>query len=103
MRMNQEDVVTRTVQVLDIVAGDPPHILTAERLRRNGKPGRLFQQLVPVLDATLFARVVKHVSKGDTITITVATEWCDTGYRSYLCEFAPAASAACKLPEEVPS
>src|SRR5437764_15250562 len=99
--MNRKDSVTRTVQVLDLLPGDPPQILTAERLRRNGKPGRLFQQLVPVPDAGLFARLTAQVSKGDTITVTVATEWRDAEYRSYLCEFVPASEATRTMPEEV--
>jgi hypothetical protein len=99
--MERRDTVTRTVQVLDILPGDPPQILTAERLRRNGRPGRLFQQLVPVPDNSLFARLTAQVSKGDTITITVVTEWRATDYRSYLCEFVPSSSSSDMKPEEV--
>jgi hypothetical protein len=98
--MNRRDIVTRTVQVLDIVPGDPPHILTAERLHRDGKPGRLFQQLVPIPDTQLFARLASEVSKGDTVTVTVVTDWCGTDYRSYLSDFAPCASEASKVAEE---
>jgi hypothetical protein len=98
--MKQRDTVTRTVQVLDILPGDPPQILTAERLRRNGKPGRLVQQLVPVPDSNLFARLAARVSKGDTITITVVTEWHGTQYQSSLSDFLLLAPVTTELPEE---
>jgi hypothetical protein len=86
--MKRKDTVTRTVQVLDIVPGDPPQILTGERLSRGGKPGRQFQQMIPVRDADLFARFVAQVGKGSTVTVTVTTEWRTDGYETYLADFA---------------
>ena len=86
--MQTQQTITRTVQILDILPDAAPHILTAEYLSRNGKPGRLFQQMLPVPDAELFARLVSQVRLGDTLTITVTTEWTDAAVRSYLSDFA---------------
>jgi hypothetical protein len=84
--MEKEDV-TNTVTLLGILPGDPPSILIGKRLSRDGKPGRLFQQMVPVPDADLFTRLVAQVGKGDTITVTLTTEWRTDGYRTCLCAF----------------
>lgn len=86
--MRNKDTVTRNAQVLDILPGDPPRILTGERLSRGGKPGRLFQQMIPVLDADLFSRLTTEVCKGDTIRITVLTEWDEKDITARLADFA---------------
>ena len=84
----RQDTVTSTVQVLDILPDYiPPRILTGQHLTRNGKPGRLFQQMVPVPDAALFARLTSQVSRGDTIQITVTTVWHEDGYTTALDDF----------------
>jgi hypothetical protein len=98
--MEREDVTT-TVTLLGILPGDPPRILTGERLSRDGKPGRLFQQMVPVPDTDLFARLVAQVGSGNTVTVTVTTEWYDDGYKSYLSDFALPAQAVPTKSEEV--
>src|SRR5258708_1037286 len=85
--MEQEDVTT-TVTLLGIVPGDPPSILIGKRLQRNGKPHRLFQQVVPVPDAEVFSRLATQVKTGDIITVTLTTEWRTDGYRTYLYDFA---------------
>lgn len=85
--MEKEDV-TSTVTVLGLLPGDPPRILIGKRLDRDGKPGRLFQQMVPVPDAKLFARLKAQVSTGDALTVTVTTEWRTDGYETYLSDFA---------------
>ena len=86
--MQTQQTITRTVQILDILPDAPPRLLTAERLTQDGKPGRVFQQLLPVPDAELFHRLTAQVGKGDTITITVTTEWTGDKYHSYLSNFA---------------
>ena len=98
--MTEKDVVTRTIQVLDILPGEPPRILTGERLRKGGRPGRMFQQMIPVPDAGLFSRFAAHVCKGDTVEVTVTTEWHDEGYATYLSGFAAPASTGQTRPVE---
>jgi hypothetical protein len=85
--VDREDI-TVTVTVLGILAGNPPRLLTGERLSRDGKPGKLFQQAVPVPDAALFTRLAAQVCTGDTISVTVTTEWYEDGYKTYLTDFA---------------
>src|SRR2546422_84113 len=85
----EKDDVTTTVTLLGVLPGDPPHILIGKRLGRSGKPGRLFQQMVPVPDTDLFARLNAQAGKGDTITVTVTTEWHRDGYKAYLSAFEP--------------
>ena len=85
--MLEKDIVTTEVQVLDILPGEPPKILTGERLHRGGKLGRLFQQLVPIQDSELFSCLVEQVHKGDRIKVTVTTEWYEEGYTTYLSGF----------------
>jgi hypothetical protein len=97
--MEKEDITT-TLTLLGIVPGDPPRILIGKRLCREGKTGHLFQQLVPVPDADLFARLVAQVGKGDTVTVTVTTEWYMDGYRSYLSDFALPVHAFPTEPEQ---
>ena len=98
--MEQKNTVTRMVQILDILPGDPPSILTGERLLRNGKPGRLFQQMVPVPDADLFSRLIAQAGTGDTIDVTVTTEWRADGYRTYLSDFTLPAPVLPTEPQE---
>jgi hypothetical protein len=86
--MDKEEI-TVTVTVLDILPSDSPRLLTGERLSRNGKPGKLFQQAVPVPNADLFVRLAAQVCTGDTISVTVTTEWYEDGYKTYLTDFAP--------------
>lgn len=97
--MDKEDVTT-TVTLLGILPGDPPSILIGKRLRRNGKSGRLFQQLVPVPDTALFARLLAQAGRGDMITITVTTEWRANGYKTYLSAFALPDGAVPPEPEQ---
>ena len=85
--MEQEEVTT-TVEVIDILTGDPPQIVMAERLINSGKPGRLFLQTVPIPDKALFSRLKAQVRKGDTIEATVTTEWHEESYSTYLSDFA---------------
>jgi hypothetical protein len=86
--MELEDI-TSTVTLLGFRPGTPPSILIGKRLFRDGKPGRLFQQMVPVPDADLFTRLFAQARTGDTITVTVTTEWRADGYSTYLSDFVP--------------
>jgi hypothetical protein len=97
--MEKEDVTT-TVTLLGIVPDDPPRILIGKRLSRGGKTGRLFQQMVPVPDADLFARLIAQVGKGDAMTATVTTEWHADGYKTYLSAFTVTGSAVLTDPEQ---
>ena len=75
--------------------------MSGKRLGRGGKPGRLFQQMVPVPDADLFAHLIAQTGTGDTITVTVATEWHADGYKTYLSAFALPVSQVPAEPEQV--
>ena len=86
--MTDIEHVTTTVQIMQILSGDPPRILTGEWLHKQGKRIKFFQQLVPVRDADLYARFTAQVCKGDRIQVTIATEWSDAGYSAYLADFA---------------
>jgi hypothetical protein len=97
--MEKEDVTT-TVTLLGILPGDPPSILIGKRLSRGGKPGRLFQQMVPVPDTDLLSRLVAQAGNGDAIEVTVTTEWRADGYRSYLSAFALPVSPIPPGPEQ---
>jgi hypothetical protein len=83
----EKEAITVTVTVLGIQPGNPPRLLIGERLSDNGKPGKFFQQSVPVLDVDLFARLASQVCTGDTISVTVTTEWYEDGYKTYLTDF----------------
>jgi hypothetical protein len=98
--LTEKEEVTTTVTLLGILPGDPPRILIGKRLSRDGKPGRLFQQMVPVPDANLFAHLIAQAGTGDTITVTVATEWHADGYKTYLSAFALPVSPATAEPEQ---
>jgi hypothetical protein len=69
-----------TVTLLGVLPGSPPRVLIGKSLSRGGKPGRLFQQMIPVPDIGLFDRLVAQVGTGDAITVTVTTEWRANGY-----------------------
>src|SRR5712691_3153744 len=84
----EKEEVTTSVTLLGILPGEPPRILIGKRLGRDGKPGRLFQQMVPVPDANLFARLIAQTGTGDTLTVTITTEWYADGYETYLSAFA---------------
>jgi hypothetical protein len=83
----ERDKVTTTFKVIDILPGDPPQIVMAERLSKPGKSGRLFLQTVVVPDTSLFTRLTAQVRKGDVIEATVTTEWYENGYTTYLSDF----------------
>jgi hypothetical protein len=99
----EKEEITTTVRLLGILPGDPPRILIGMRLARGGKPGRLFQQMVPVPDANLFAHLIAQAGTGDTLTVTVTTEWRADGYETYLSAFTlPVSPAAAEL-EQTPA
>ncbi len=75
----------RTVEVVEVVLGDCPSILIAERLRFRGKI-RTFAQQVKVRDSTLSKRLA-HLSKGERIKVIVETEFYQQGYETFLVDF----------------
>lgn len=83
----KKEEITVTVTVLGIQPGNPPRLLTGERLTQSGQPGKLFQQLVPVPNTDLFARLVAQVCPGDSLSVTITTEWYESGYKTYLTAF----------------
>ncbi len=85
--MTDLESITTTVEVLDILPGEPPRILTGEWLHRNGKRVKLVQQLVLVRDPNVFARFTEQVRKGDTVQVTITTEWREESYDSDLADF----------------
>jgi hypothetical protein len=56
--------------------------------------------MVPVPDTDLFDRLVAQVGKGDTVTVTVTTEWYADGYKTYLSAFALPDAAVPAPPEQ---
>jgi hypothetical protein len=96
----EKEEVTTTVTLLGTLPGDPPRVLLGKRLSRDGKPGRLFQQMVPVPDASLFARLTAQAGTGEPITVTVTTEWHAGGYETYLSGFALPADPVPAEPEK---
>jgi hypothetical protein len=84
----EAESVTRPVRLLDIVAGDPPAIVTYEQFRLPSGGVKNFTQEVPVLDAALYQRLLREVQVGDEVQITVVTEWGQSGVPHYLTDFA---------------
>ena len=79
--------VTITVEVLDILPGEPPRVLIGEWLHHNGNRVKLVQQSVPVRDPDVFARFTAQVCKGNTVQVTITTQWNEQGYNSHLTDF----------------
>ena len=75
----------RTVEVVEVILGDCPSLLIAERLRFRGKT-RVFTQQVKVRDATLSQRLAR-LSKGERIKVIVETEFYQQGYETFLVDF----------------
>lgn len=67
----------------------------------------MFQQMVPVLDTALFERFVAQVRKGDSVQVTVETEWHEQRYATYLMDFVTISqtisASIAQLPEPVVS
>jgi hypothetical protein len=86
--MHDGERVTTTVTLLDMIPGDPPTIITFERLA--GRDGRTkpFTQKVPVPDAALFQALLAGAAKGDEIEITTVTDWSAPGLPTYVTAFA---------------
>lgn len=94
--MIEPEATTATVKVTDIIPGDPPSVLTFERVPISGGRFRPFSQMVQVRDASLFARLTSEVHKGDSIRATVVTVWPEgERYYTYLADF-------CKVEKSLP-
>ena len=100
--MTRKDEVTRVVKILDILVDGTPRILTGEWLCKQGKRVKMFQQMVPVLDAALFERFTTQAHKGDSVQITVATEWREQEYTTYLMDFATITQIPSETVEQMP-
>lgn len=100
--MSRKDEVTRVVQVLDILVDGVPRILTGEWLCRQGRRVKMFQQMIPVQDALLFERFTSQVRPGDSVQVTVVTEWHEQGYTTYLVDFAPTPRTTSAPVEQLP-
>jgi len=96
----EKEEITTTVTLLGTLLGDHPRVLLGKRLTRDGKPGRLFQQMIPVPDSALFARLTAQAGAGHPITVTITTEWCADGYETYLSGFALPSDPVPPEPEE---
>ncbi|MBA2448223.1 MAG: hypothetical protein H0V51_09380 [Chloroflexi bacterium] len=81
------EYVTRTVTLLDLAMGDPPTILTFERLVGLGGKTKPFTQKVPVPDPVLFASLLAEARKGDLIEIATVTDWSAEGLPTHLTRF----------------
>src|SRR5215216_5103189 len=85
--MSDLEHVATTVTLLDLIPGDPPAIVTFERLvGRDGKT-KPFTQKLPVLDAVLFRSLVAEAAKGDLIDVTTVTDWSAKGLPTHLVGF----------------
>jgi hypothetical protein len=88
--MAELEQITRTVTLVDLVMGDPPAIITRERLVGRGGRTRTFTQKITVPDQELFRRVRERTAKGDEIEITTVTDWSATELPTFLTDFAVA-------------
>jgi len=87
--MIRREEVTSKVEVLDIIAGEPTYLLTAQRAARPDGKVRTITQKVAVLDASVLHRLYENANKGDEIEVTIVTEWSKNGYSTYLFDFRP--------------
>jgi hypothetical protein len=81
--MIRREEVTTKVKVLDIIAGDPAHLLIAQAAARPDGTTRTITQKLRVLDTALFFRLRATVKKGDEIEATIVTELSKNGYKTY--------------------
>lgn len=86
--MTEIEHVTTTTQIIQILPGDPPRIVTGKWLYKQGKRTKFVQLMVSIPDATLYERFKAEVCAGDSVQLTIATEWGDMGYGMYLTDFA---------------
>jgi hypothetical protein len=83
----QPQQTVRTVRLLDMVQGDPPFIVIAERLHNRCGKERTFTQQVHVLDGCMFQRLRAEMQKGDELQVVIVTEFAAEGYRTHLVAF----------------
>ena len=83
----QPQKTVRTVRLLDMVQGDPPFIVIAERLHNRCGKERTFTQQVYVLEECMFQRLQAEMQKGDELQVVVATEFAAKGYTTHLAAF----------------
>jgi hypothetical protein len=85
--MNRQDRVTSKVLLTDILTGQPTQVMVTQRAVRPDGKVRTITQKIPVPDASLMARLCAEARIGDTIEVTVITEWSKSGYITYLSDF----------------
>ena len=83
----QPQKTVRTVRLLDMVQGDPPFIVIAERLHNRCGKERTFTQQVHVLDGCMFQRLQAEMQRGDELQVVVVTEFAAKGYTTHLAAF----------------
>lgn len=85
--MSDLERVTTTVTLLDLIPGDPPAIVTFERLVGTDGKTKPFTQKIPVPDASLFRSLAAEAAKGDLINVTTVTDWAAEGLPTHLASF----------------
>ena len=83
----QPQKTVRTVRLLDMVQGDPPFIVIAERLHNRCGKERTFTQQVHVLDEYMFERLQAQIQIGDKLQVVIVTEFAAKGYTTHLAAF----------------
>ena len=83
----QPQQTVRTVRLLDMVQGDPPFIVIAERLHNRYGKERTFTQQVHVLDGCMFQRLQAEMQRGDELQVVIVTEFAAEGYTTHLVAF----------------
>ncbi len=86
--MTEVEHVITTTQIIEILPGNPPRIVTGKWLYKQGKRIKFAQLIVPIPDAALYERFTAQVCAGDMVQVTIATDWSATGYSAWLADFA---------------
>lgn len=79
--------VTTQVEVIQILANEPPTLMVRKRTVGVGGVVRHFTLRFPVLDPPLFQRLLAQVCVGMEIRATIVNEWHETGRITYLEDF----------------
>lgn len=77
----------RSVRLVEVVQGEPPSILVAEKLRARSGRTRTFTQKIRVPDGALLQRLLTEAGQGDEIEVVVVTRFSDQGYVTWLEDF----------------
>ncbi len=78
---------TINAQLVGILLGDPPRVnLVTHASGRNGTK-RHFTRQVSIPDSNLFVRLKQEASVGDSLRVTVVSEYREAGSITYLTDF----------------